>query len=55
MRYSIMLQLVSMVTVVMVAASAMFALLQSRPDDDAPDEAAEQQVSRRIESVLKPF
>ncbi|MBW4656043.1 MAG: hypothetical protein KME20_23845 [Kaiparowitsia implicata GSE-PSE-MK54-09C] len=53
MRYSIMLQLVLMVTVVMVATSAMFAWLQSRPSD-APDEPAEQ-MSRRIEFVLKLF
>ncbi|HIK41346.1 hypothetical protein [Thermoleptolyngbya sp. M55_K2018_002] len=43
MRYILMLQLVSIITLNLVMGSALFAWLQSRPTPEAPDATSDQQ------------
>lgn len=43
MRYILMLQLVSIITLNLVMGSALFAWLQSRPTNEAPDATPNQQ------------
>lgn len=43
MRYTLMLQLVSIITLNLVMGSALFAWLQSRPTNGGPDAAPDEQ------------
>lgn len=48
MRYSIMVQIVSLTTVVLVAAAALFAWLQTRPSPQSPQSYLGSVAERRM-------